>query len=70
MDVQRGRIDRVTLHQRSIQVGTCAVSYVETGRESVVFALNSDQLALHVADLLKAAYQAFGGATAAVGQGA
>ncbi len=74
VDVQRGRIDRVELHQHSIQVGTCdrgvALSYVETGRESVVFLLSDDQVALHIASLIKARYQAFGGVKAAAGQGA
>ncbi len=73
VDVQSGRIDCVTLHQRSIQVGVCdagvTLSYVETGRESVVFVLSREQLSLHVASLLQAAYQAFGGVKAAARQG-
>ena len=72
--MQRGRIDRVTLHQRSIQVGTCdagvTLSYVETGRESVVFILNREQVESHIADLTQASQQAFGGTTAKAGQGA
>lgn len=74
VDVQQGRIDRVALHQHSIQVGTCdrgvTVSYVETGRESVVFILSGEQVDLHIAALTQARQQAFGGATAAAGQGA
>ncbi|MEN9492328.1 MAG: hypothetical protein RJA63_2777 [Pseudomonadota bacterium] len=74
VDVQQGRIDRVALHQHSIQVGTCdrgvTVSYVETGRESVVFILNREQVESHIADLTQASQQAFGGAAAVAGQGA
>lgn len=73
MDVQPGRIDRVTLHQRSIQVGVCdagvTLSYVETGRESVVFVLSCEQVESHIADLTQASQQAFGGVKAAAGQG-
>lgn len=73
MDVQPGRIDCVTLHQRSIQVGVCdagvTLSYVETGRESVVFVLSCEQVESHIADLTQAHRQAFGGVKAAAGQG-
>lgn len=74
VDVQQGRIDRVALHQHSIQVGTCdrgvTVSYVETGRESVVFVLSQQQAESHIAALQQACQQAFGGAPAEAGQGA
>ena len=73
VDVQQGRIDRVALHQHSIQVGTCdrgvTLSYVETGRESVVFVLSCEQVESHIADLTQARQQAFGGVKAAAGQG-
>ena len=73
VDVQPGRIDRVTLHQRSIQVGVCdagvTLSYVETGRESVVFVLSCEQVESHIADLTQAWWRAFGGVKAAAGQG-
>lgn len=74
VDVLPGRIDRVALHQHSIQVGTCdrgvTLSYVETGRDSVVFILSGEQVDLHIAALTQARQQAFGGATATAGQGA
>lgn len=73
MDVQPGRIDRVTLHQRSIQVGVCdagvTLSYVETGRESVVFVLSCEQVESHIADLTKAWWRAFGGVKPSAGLG-
>ena len=71
--MQPGRIDRVALHQHSIQVGTCdrgvTLSYVETGRESVVFVLSGEQVDLHIEALTQARQQAFGDAAAAGGQG-
>ena len=71
--MQPGRIDCVTLHQRSIQVGVCdagvTLSYVETGRESAVFVLSGEQVDSHIAALNQARQQAFGGVKAAAGQG-
>ncbi|MEN9923961.1 MAG: hypothetical protein RL268_87 [Pseudomonadota bacterium] len=66
VEVGDGRVDRVTPHFQSIQVGACdgavTLAYVETGRESVVFTLDREQCASHIAALSQACQQAFGGA--------